>query len=717
MSKRYFGWDDAEYTRNLDIIGSSTDQTAEALATIYGKPKEEMVQWINNKIDAGTVPIRPIRINAWVRTGKFQDREEKVTNILKLLKVIEKRELITAPTFTSYDNQRVNLSPINATIAEGFADRVSEKTQQKAAQRANDSDGFAVHNGNQNAIKVEINSNSGAAEDRGTPFHCKTLHPTLTSECRCSTGICTAYAEKSIGGSRNYHSPEAIEDDILGLLVSVDSERITRIMMQYDLHYPTVEECIEHIERNHAPYFKTSKPLATIYRLVESFSPVQRAAYLYYSNIYDLLLLNREILTPIFNSLFTTQFDKTVKYTPDTKKPSGNEQLMIDKMTLWEDGLSHDVAINRLYRWLDEYAELLSTFLVTDYHQVHLGSQDTAVRKVVPLGDTDSAFVSYQRFMRKFYNRELLDTEDNPLLDTLTYLTNEIFWHQLRLYTTKMGILPEYRDEIEMKSELVIPSLELTVVAKTYHAFVNNREGVNLPEERREFELKGKRFHGGSLPEMARELLHTTMEDNLIGLSHGKMIDRQDAVSKVVGLEQAIIEGIPKGEMWFTTANVKGKAGYRNWQSQPAAWTEFWNIFFGEKYDAVPDGEYRACKVPLVKMKGDYQKRFLRAIGGDDWESKWDEWKQLCGKNKPGGKVEFRSIYVPLAVFKDHELPPSLLPYVDVRLICHNVLDPWYLYLQSMNIFIDYKRSSNKEPYRIMSDFIYEDNNNEDGCA
>lgn len=712
MSK-YFGWDDSDYTRDLDIVQSSIQQTATGLATIHDKPVAQVVKWMQRKLDTKAVKLRPVRVNAWVKDDKrFGDRFEKQTDILKILKVIEKRELITTPVFTSYDNPNTLKAPTTICIQRGFADRSASKDLQKLALKANDEDGFAIHNGNQNAKKVSINSYSGAAEDAGTPLHCKTIHPSLTGLCRCSTGICTAFGEKSVGGVRNYYSPAAIEEDILGLLVSINYPELSQTISQYQLVIPTVEQCKEHIRKNKEPYFKSESALTNVYRIVDGMDELQRAAFLYYSNLYDLMILNFDTVKGIFEELTSTSLDDEIEYRFDGKRSiilkdgtkrtiTGNEQLQLDKMTLWNND-SFEVVCNRFFRWLDKRAAFFSTFTVTKYHLVHLGEQATAVRRVVPLGDTDSCFVAYQRFIRVLNEKHMLDQTDNPILDSLTYLTNESFWHQLRMYSAKMGIPPEFRDDIEMKSELVIPSLELTVVAKTYHAFVNNKEGTHLPEERREFELKGKRFHAGSLPQLIRDELHQVMEDNLIGLSHGKKIDRQDVVARVTAIEQAIINGIPKGESWFDSAKVKAKSGYKNWKSQPAVWTEFWNIFFGERFENATEGEYMALKVPLKKMSNERQVTFLRAIAGDSWKDKWEKWCALCSK---AANTSIGSILIPLQSVNDYGIPPEIIPYIDIRLICHNVLDPWYLYLQSMNFFIDYKKGSDKAALRIVSDF------------
>ena len=701
---RIFGLDDDEYVRDLDIVGWSIKQTAEGIAAINDIPVEKAIELITAKITNKEVKLYDRKVNLWVR-GKNGDRAEVRTTMPKLIKMIDKGGKLLSPTFTVYDNHAERLSPRTDDIQTGFDARQDYKTLAKKASAVGDSTGVNVNNGNQNSKKTLINSDSGAAVSASTPLHYKTIHPSLTSLCRASTAICTATAERCLGSNKNYFSIDAIEEDILALLSSTDSNAMMNTVTSYNLHIPTHDECIEVMEESRKYYFTSMKPMETIYKLLRSLNPMQRCAYVYTGNLFMLLKMNKEKVRVIFDGILTSYYDDVQIYGVESGKDlDGYQHLLLTKMELW--GLDRAQALNRFWSFFGEHRQFFMTFLNTPYHQVHLGNQDTAVRKVVPIGDTDSTFTTVQLFSRMYYDTEILTLDENPLFDVLVYITSAVFWHELRRYTARMGISKEWRDNIEMKSELAMPSLLMTVVAKTYHCYVSNIEGYHYGEDRRKFEMKGKRFHGGALPANIIKPLKQTMEDNLIRVSKGEKVSREDVVSKVIELEQSIINGIANGEDWFDGVNIKPKeeVGER-WGSLPPAWGEFWDVMWGDTHGKAPLDTYRAVKVPLILGSN---KSILTWIYGLRPGAKelYEKWLRDTGK-KPGHALN--TIYVPVSSLVEYGIPKEILDNINYPSICHGVLDGWYLYLQSMNIFIDYRSASKKLPIRIMSDFMTDD--------
>lgn len=706
-----FTHDLADYERNFDMVGLYQEQMAFALSRMVDIPLEQAREYIKEKIVEKT-DFDAIKIKFTARQ-KNGDRVIKEVPILEYVQRIFDGKLGMSPTMTTYLRPDQKLSLIVQSVADGMAERKIVKREGQIAKQKGDSVQAIIKNGRQNAIKRLINSWSGASLDKHNTFNCQSTHPTLTTMCRISTALATASVEKFLAGMRYYHTPEKVIEDILAVCTSIDNNKVWEAIKKYNLHIPTVEEVMAIIRRSTNYYWWDADQDEFILKLVKTLKPSELAALAYDGDFYHLFVYNYDFCHKMLTRLSTT-VDLEQPQETRLKELNGDIATLVSNLigteiagsAIWDylDESKHpkgndiellaDRVLNNLLNGFEGYRLLIETFCRVNHFPINVGAQNHSVRLTVPLGDTDSTIFSTKHINALYFGEAKFDAEQEPVADVMVHMVNGIIAHALANFTAQLGVVPENRHLLIMKNEFKFPALQLTPVAKTYHAYVKAQEGLVFKKP--EFELKGARNHGGRTNQDIMTELHNFMETSLTNLNKGIKINRGELVDIVHRIESDIEASLHrKDNVYFETVRIKTIGEYKNPNVGTYVQLGLWNKLFGSKYDMAPDPTYQAFKVPL-----DFSR-----ISLNDWletlpngKREYEAWRLLHDKK---ANVIPTFIAVPKDNFAKFGLPKEIIPVVDHRKIISFTCDCHYLNLQSMCINLDYPNNE-----RVLTDMI-----------
>lgn len=696
----YFTHPLEEYQRDFNFVDNYTRQMAIGLSRLRGLDEAEALKFMQKIVDENKERAENTKVEFTLRQANG-DRVVREVPILEYLKKIAESGLGMSPTLTTYKRPDQELSLIVEDIATSMAKRKKVKKEGNLAKQAKDSVLVTIKNGGQNAIKVLINSWSGASLDKHNVFNCQSTHPTLTTMCRISTALATATVEKFLAGKRYYHKPEKVIEDILVVLDKINVAKVAKAMTTYKLRYPSVDDVMAMIKRSTDYYWWDATASEKIRELVETMSPNELAAYMYDGDFYHLYIHNREfvdnMLTRLSDTLVTQdpgrerfkEMDEDI--TTLVSNLMGNE---IKGTALWDylDPEKHPAdnpikakanrIASNLLDGMEEFGDLVRTFFRVNHYPIDVGAQNHAIRLTVPLGDTDSTIFTTKHINELYYGEAKFDEEQEPVSDVMVYMVNGIIAHALGNFTAQLGVVPERRNLLIMKNEFKFPALQLTPVAKTYHAYTKGVEGLIYASP--EFELKGARYHAGAANIDLVQELHDLMEKNLVNLNKGIKVNRGELIDIMLRVEEDIKDSLNRKEnVYFKRARIKTESEYTKPDSSVYAMHTLWNELFGKEVEMAPDPEYMAYKVDLDFPRG--FKEFLAELTPEQQRG-FTTWRH---KHNKKDDVEISYITIPIDLFLKHGLPPIIRKYGNVKKIAAFTLDPHRLNLQAMGILTD----------------------------
>ena len=702
------------YTRDFDLMNDYINKMSIGLSRARNIPIEEAMIFVGKEAEKSLDASKEILVR-FTHRQENGDRIIRKVHLLDYIKKIEAAGLGMSPTMTTYKRPDQEVSLIVENIAGSMATRKIVKREAQLADQRGDSTLNTIKNGGQNAIKTLINSWSGAALQEHNTFTCRSTHPSLTSFCRISTALATASVEKFLAGKRYYHTPDKVVEDILAVLAKSDMGQVTIAVDFYKLYAPTVDELVTLIRESSDYYWFDLSGFDSIIPLLKSMSAAERAAFAYDGDFYHLYIFNRKFVDNMLTEMTVTENLPTPEK-ECIKDVDGDEFCLISNLlgdsiagtSLWDfmDKDKHPVdneiraQANRVAANLiglgKKYSLLIRTFIRVNHFPIDVGAQNHAIRRTVPLGDTDSTVYSTKHINELYYGEALFDRTHEPISDVMVFMVNGVIGHVLGNFSAQLGVVKESRKLLVMKNEFKIPSLQLTQVAKTYHAYVRAQEGLVF--SKRKFELKGSRFHAGKSNAKVIEELQKYMDDNLVNLNSGKLINRGELIDIVLRIESEIEESIQtSGDPFFNRMRVKAREEYKDPDGDWSRYT-LWDALYADVSRKAPTPGYTGYKIPL--SFGEDSKAWLASLS-DRQQKAYLRWTEAHGK-KPTAVPTF--ILIPVECYDIHGIPEQLKPHINRKKVLGAITDPHRLNLVSMGIILD----AGKEG-RLLGDIIEED--------
>lgn len=713
-----------EYTRDFDYLKLWAEQ-----CTTYAKiqnpqlNEDQYKQYLyRNAAKDGKFPMFNPRIKV-IKKDENNDRQRAHSTLQDYLKEVVGMDLRFAPTFTTYLPEYKLKSVEAAFLKVGMANRSKEKKLKFAAKERGDTALADYHDNMQLMLKILNNSSSGAKATAGTILYNQTGHSTLTSVCRSTTSFANAINEKLLGGYRHYYNVEVTINNIISTLTYVDLELVKSVMDKYDLHYVENEELLWAIKRSTDLYWDSPRAFKKIEEFVNKLTPLQCSAYLYNSDIWMLRkfndtfmrnwfrkLLSRYELTPLpddevqpwldimdddLAALVAVYVAKECMFVDKKGKPVGKsvKSAMVERPEI--KPLVAAVIKNTIETF-EAYRDLIQAFLVTEVMPFETAHVPAMMRGVVLGSDTDSSlFALDDHWVTWYFDRIVHNEESRALVATCVYITTQHLQHVLGMMTGILNVAPEKRHLIAMKNEFLFSSFTTTSRGKHYYAKKEAQEGIIIPSERMDVEVKGVALKHGKVPAHITEGFHRQLDEVMNIIERDEQISILELRFKIASLENDIYQSIRKGEpIYLQRGQVKVKDAYKVENSIYKRGYEFWEDVFAPKYGHTVEPPYDCIK---IATNVDTRAKFIAWVStfeDKQLAARFIEWVDTKNEGKP-----LSTYYLPQAVAQSVGLPEEFISVMEPRKLVYTITSPYYLLLESFNIY-----EQNKNVTRLCSD-------------
>lgn len=690
-----------KYEQNLDIILSYVDTAVTALKKVTDITTEEAEEFVRSQPEFEK--INDVKIN-FLLQDKQGNRKKKQTPIVKYLDNMAASDNVITPMFTSFLSKDKKEAPQPKFIKIKMAERKRVKEAAGVAKNAKDMVRATILTGVQNAIKILINSFSGAALSAHNPFYSGSLHQVLCAMCRVSTAIATSLIERMLGGVRFYHTPALVSDDLMQTITKLNRSQTILAVKELNLKYPTKDDCLAIIRRSYEDYWWDTALESEFMPILDKMDEVERAGFCYTLDFYNLFKLNPESLRGMIDDLTFNDYMSL-----DTDCPwvipnlSGDEKNLLTgligediKGTSLKDNLKEgaekrpyiNALAHRLKNKLLQYKSLSDAFFLTPILPLDVGNQDNAIRHATSLGDTDSSIFTTMLINEQYYGKAEFTPDQNPVTEFAIFLVNGVIEHGLNTFTGQMNVHVDDRSRLVMKNEFGFTSLQMTPYKKTYFAQVRSCEGQVYADDNPSYEIKGMRFHAGkSNRDMVNEL-HDWMRQIPITLSQGGKVDRGELLRIIEDLEDDIRNGLDrKDNHKFGALKIKEYSAYSNPKSQEWAKHNLWNWTFGDTHGKGGEEGYASYKLPL-KFEGGIA-HFMENTTPKIRKG-FEKYINYVTDNDPKKFASKNITYIPIPMdsMGIYGIPEELKPLIDIEKAIKRALDPHLLMLANMGIVL-----------------------------
>lgn len=702
-----FAHDFKDYTQNLDVVETWFANSVVAIQRATGASEETIIHELKQLPEVQK--ITKTKIN-YLKQDKRGNRKPQQKPLVKYLKEMQDSSNVITPMFTSFVSKDVKEAPQPKFIKAKMAERKAVKGAAAAADNAGDKTKSIILTGVQNAIKILINSFSGAALSAHNPFYSGSLHQVLCAMCRVSTAIATSIVERLIAGIRFYHKPSLVTDDLVLTIQKTNRTKVIMAMEDLGLRYPTRDECLAIIRRSYKDYWWEVEKEEEFLPVLDSLDEVERASFCYSMDFYHIYKMNHTVIKDMVTDITVNDMDAIDTNVPWIMKTLNDDEKFFltgligeeIKGSFLKDHLKEGSPLRdkinglayRMKQRLLKYKTLSDAFFLTEILPIDVGNQDKAIRHAVSLGDTDSSILNCMHITKLHYGESKFTPDQNPATEFAVYLINGAIEHGLGTFTGQMNVHPDDRNRLVMKNEFGFSALFMTPYKKTYFSKVRSCEGSVYADDNPRYELKGQRFHAGkSNKDMVSEL-HKWMKDIPVKLERGEKISRTELLDMIIDIEKDIENGLDRKEDHkFPVLKIKPFEAYSNPKSQEWAKHNLWEWCFAGSYGSGGKEGYASYKLPL-RFEGGLQK-FIETTSPrvrNGIEKYLDYVTDGDVKKRSSKSIKY--LPIPVDVMKLHGIPPEIKPLVDIDNATKKALDPHHLVLAAMGIVMIKKDKS-----------------------
>lgn len=704
----FFLRDTESYQRNYDIQTAYYNDMAKGLSRRTGRSFEECLAYVKRVTDEGgrlEFKDKPMKYVGRKTNG---DREFRITSFLGYINIVEKHNLIMSPSMTVYKPKEVDVSPNAQYIRKNIKKRKKSKKEMFQAKEAGNAALNAYKDNEQQTFKIKNNALSGAHSSASTVLFIDTIHSSLTSTCRSATGYGNANNEKVISGNRHYWSYDVVEANILHIINNVDLDEYQKMMDQYGLRHPTVEETMECIDRSTEYYTKNPKRRSDTQALIESLLDVERSAVVYTGDLYHIRKYNSDMMRTFIDRLAVIS-EESVENPKQYINSVSEEMAALVSLFCgkWMEGKSLasfddfspelqnkiGATAKHLNEQLEDYRLFIKVILVSDIIPASMASLPTIVRRCAVTSDTDSTIYTIQEWLQWYGGKISFDEKLVMVGHTVSFLASSMIAHILAIMSANMGIAKDQLHDYAMKSEYYFPVFAVTTRAKTYFALMGAQEGQVFEEN--ELELKGAVLKGSNSPAFIMsevknfilKILNTAYEDKKISLN--------EALKTTADLERKIRDSILSGDTTFyKSGEIKNADGYKKEpERSPYFHYLLWEEVFAPKYGHVDEPPYGAIKMSIdAKNKTEFQ-AWLESIEDPGIKHRLIEFMRKYGR------TEITTIMIPKPIVELSGVPQELIQGVAIRKIISNLMEPMYVCLEVLGYY-----SIDSHQSRLVSD-------------
>lgn len=696
------------YRRDFNLIGTYERDMSRYLSLQSGRPYEECLQYVRQSITKGGKYELKIPNTLVLVRGKNGDRTMNEMRLDEFFDSVHRNRQILSPSMTAYMHPDDKESLLARYILGNMKLRNVFKEQKFEAEMREDEVEVAVCESMQTTYKIKNNGLSGAHTSPYNILFNKSAHSTLTSGCRTATSYANANNEKFLYGNRHYYAPDVVKTNLISIVNHSDLERMAAVMERFDLVAPSTDQVMECIKRSTETYWRGDAQMLLIRRLVENLSPIEKAAFLYTSDLYHfahcnpafvreflrrLTIRSEEPLTPEESKKWVKAMDSNLRAHISllcAKELRGQEfKSLYDRPA--------DLAIvaataKSFVETLDYYEDFIRVFWVTDNLPSSVFYVPNIVRRGVITSDTDSTIFSVDYWTRWQHGRMDFSDESVMTASAVIYLSGQLIRHILATLSGNMGVAQQHISSLEMKNEFYYKVFIPTSRAKHYMATAFAQEGNILPKPK--IDIKGVALRNSNVPKHITEQGQALMRKVMNTIIDGKQISIHEVMGEMAHIERGIRESIEGGRYeLLKRVKINDIVAYKKPESSNYVHYGMWEEVFANKYGHAPAPPYGAIKVSINADSPTKIKAWLDQIEDRVIAEKFKKWLDDTKRRS------VKQMLLPETVLSDKGVPPEIIKAIDIRGIIVEMMEAFYLTLEALGIFI-----RNGNTTRLVSD-------------
>lgn len=706
-----------DYQRDLDFMGGALNDAALYLHLQTGDPIDTCRTFVRQQMAFEENKLRNPR-TLILNKNDVGDRELKTVNFMQFIGRVKKQNLLISPSLAVYMPEEKRRSSHAMYIEQGVARRGKAKHEMFDAERAGDMDTYLFKKGEQNNLKINNNSYSGATLSTATILYYKSTHSSLTSTCRAATSYANAYNEKFIMGNRHYFSPENVKANLLFIMNNADLALIKSVCDKYGLVYPSSTQVHDMIKSSARNYWRSEEQDAVILKMLEACTPVQLAAVMYVGDMHQLYRLNADAIKKFLFQLAALGRDAEVP--DDATFKSYDSDLKLHAMFLCYDqvkGRDLKQIINgddranppllpdpatydlvkatalRASRTLMAHEDFIKAFFLNAIMPSAVFEFPNAYRKAVPISDTDSTMFTLQWWVEQIFGKIIFTEESRRVIFSLVFIISECVMHQLGLMSTNMGVAVAKRRMLSMKNEFYFEVLTLANRSKHYSASQDAQEGLMFKKPK--MEIKGVGLRDSKVPPKIQRGAKKLMKGITDTIKRGEKISITKILTEIGDLERSIERSLREGEtQYLTTGQIRNKSAYKSEDNATYKQYELWRDVFAPSFGHIQEPPYQYVKVSTCVGNRTDMEEWLVKMNNPQLAQRFRDW--LVKERK----TEITNLLVPYTVIEGRGIPKEITCAIDTRRIISNTMGAFYLKLESLGIFLIDKKNS-----RLVSDY------------
>lgn len=707
--------DASSYKRDLRISHHYIEANATALQIATDCTREEALEYLHRVTGpGGKYEFKDPRVKVLVR-GKNGDRSLQYTTFNKFIGAVEKRGAILSPSLTAYLHPKEKVSQYAVATDTNIKARKVIKAEMFAAEAVKDTETASIKDILQTGRKLTNNGMSGGFCTASTPFFCRSAHSSLTSCCRSATSSTNAFNEKFISGNRHYHNPDIVIENIMTIINLSDFDLIEKAMTVHNLKYPTYDQVMACIYRSSRRYWTDNKKWKYIAYVVSKLTDLQKAAFLFTSDLYHMREVNPDFVrqfivdlaertdVPCYEDIRLSDGDSRVLATMKcadaivrvgaeykAKAKPGDDGIDATKTEEVQSLLKANYKLSQAN--VEKYRAYIKAFLVTDNTPSSIAMMPFHVRETVLASDTDSSIFTEQEFIDWIEpNYENRQNRIN-INAAITFLVSQQVVHLLAIVSGNIGVADENLFRLTMKNEYFFETFVLTNMGKHYFGTMAAREGNFY--EKPKLELKGVHLRNSNVPGEIRERGNAIIDEILHKSNHNEKFSVTELLYQVGEIERFIYNSIRAGEtMFLSKTTVKDKDAYAKPLSQNYYHYLMWEEVFAPKYGAAPPLQYIGLKAKC-------------GLGSKTAIAEWlDELEDQALADrmraflKKYGKDKITQIVMPADIVMNTGVPPEIIEAINTRGLIMENIGMVYSCLESLGLYF-----VNPNSTRLVSD-------------
>lgn len=689
-----------EYKREINPYGDYKNSAVKYLMLVSGDDEVTCRAAVENMLGKGgrfEMKDRPVE---YFERGENRKRERKVGTFLQYVGESVVNGDTIAPTYTTYMHPSVKRSILAIDIDDKI--RLRSKAKKTMFKARADKDEFMAKlmHLEQTQRKRSNNSLSGAANSTGTPLANKTSHSSLTSTCRITSSYGNANNEKLLSGNRHYYYHDLVINDIIAITTHTDYTLLESVMTRFNLHYPDVEEVMQCITYSTDLYWISNIWLNEIRVVVDKLNPLERAAYVYTGDLYQIKRLNesfmREFLEQLSTRVDCDDFPDAMGCLKTALDSHSNLAQQLCEEHVRGLGKNYDkmtpraistlaATIEHIKETVTNYSDFIKVIMVSNNAPTCVGMFPESLRRSAITSDTDSTIFTVQDWVIWFCSSYSFTEKAIGIQATMTFLASSAISHILARMSANLGVETDKLFRIEMKSEFRFDVFVPTMVAKTYYASIGCQEGSVF--EHPEMEIKGVMLKSSTNPPDINQKAKLMMQKIMDTVKQGERISLMSYIQEIAEIEKSIIESVLRGETKYLKGlNINdGEAYTADPEESPYQNHTFWQETFGKVYGHIKPPPYKTAKISLKLSNGTALKKWLDSIENKDLSA------SLRSYFASKGRTAFNTFYAPDEVLERFGVPKEIGPVIDGRKIASQLCKAFYLILETLGLYIHQK--------------------------